>query len=603
MRLLDKFPSYEYLLRGAVSTFGRFPFALLSAILGTVVAISLAESETVAGELVLQKLLMAAALGLPLFISLAVYGERQRWTKIIRIAFQAIGIIPLAVYYFSLPEDVSGQAIDIVRFLLLNIGLHFFVAFSPFIGKARIDRFWQYNKSLFLRFLMAALYSGVMYIGLTIALAAADHLFGFEVKEVRYFQLWIVIAGIFNSWIFLAGVPRNMDDLNTPDDYPKGLKLFTQYILLPLVVLYFVILITYEGKIIFTWNWPKGWVSHLVLWYSVVGILSMLLLYPLRDKTGNRWIQVFSKWFFRALIPLVAMLIFAIVRRISDYGITENRYFVIAMAVGLSIAVIYFVFGKRKDIRIIPIILCCLAFISAYGPWSAFSVSKNNQMNRLEKILIKNNLLIDGSITQASDELKYEDQKEISSIINYLLEWHGIETFSGWLADSTINSLDSVSRYSQREEITKLMGFEYGSRRQKPDYDEYFRLNSNHDALLLISDYDYLIDINVMNLLHLEQANEIGDDSCFIRYDQKQAILEVRLKSFSNKLELDLSVPVTELVESGYRSNVPVDKMSFMISNADFSAKVVLRSIFGVYKENEPSEVNSIGGFLLIQKH
>ena len=41
-----------------------------------------------------------------------------------------------------------------------------------------------------------------------------------------------------------------------------------------------LILIAYEIKIIIEWQWPTGWVSELILWYSVVGILSLLLLHP-----------------------------------------------------------------------------------------------------------------------------------------------------------------------------------------------------------------------------------------------------------------------------------------------------------------------------------
>ena len=46
-------------------------------------------------------------------------------------------------------------------------------------------------------------------------------------------RLWIVIAGVFETWFFLAGVPKNLEELDESDDYPKGLKIFTQYVLLP----------------------------------------------------------------------------------------------------------------------------------------------------------------------------------------------------------------------------------------------------------------------------------------------------------------------------------------------------------------------------------
>ncbi|MCH9024805.1 MAG: DUF4153 domain-containing protein, partial [candidate division Zixibacteria bacterium] len=395
MGLLSKFPSFNFIYKNAAATFVRFPFTLLSAVLGAVVGIMLVESDRQSQEYVLQKLGMVAALGLPLFTALAFYADKKLWDKSKNYGLQVIGLIFLVVYYLSIPGESESPNFHLQRFMLLNISFHFLVAFIPFIGGNQIRGFWQFNKSLFLRFLTAALYSAVLYIGLTIALAALDYLFGVDITWKSYMKLWIVIASIFQTWVFLAGVPVNLNALNDSQEYPKGLKVLAQYILLPLVALYFVILITYEFKIIIEWNLPKGWVSQLVLWFSVVGILSLLLLHPLRERTESKWIKVFSKWFFRMLLPLLGMLFFAIWVRISDYGITENRYYVLAMAIGLSFVVLYFIFSKAKDIRIIPMVVFAIAILSAFGPWGAFAVSKASQQNRMEAILIENEVLVD----------------------------------------------------------------------------------------------------------------------------------------------------------------------------------------------------------------
>jgi len=270
---------------------------MISALLAVITAVILADSTQADFMFAHHRLLVTAALGVPLFFALTVLSERKGWTTNRSIAVQAAGLLLLLIYYFTLPERVFDYAEPAVRFALLMIGLHFLVAFLPYLGKEQTNGFWQYNKSLFLRFLFSALYSAVLFVGLAIALLAADKLFGVDVKEARYFQLWIIMAGLANTWIFLAGIPRNLGELNENLEYPKPLKIFSQYVLLPLVILYFVILITYECKIIFTWNWPRGWVSNLVLWYSVVGILSTLLLYlSKRAKriNGSRFFHVGS---------------------------------------------------------------------------------------------------------------------------------------------------------------------------------------------------------------------------------------------------------------------------------------------------------------------
>jgi hypothetical protein len=70
--------------------------------------------------------------------------------------------------------------------------------------------------------------------------------------------------------LFLAGFPRDFSNPATISDYPQGLKIMTQYVLLPLVTLYLLILYAYLAKVIFTAHWPSGWVAYLVLAATLV---------------------------------------------------------------------------------------------------------------------------------------------------------------------------------------------------------------------------------------------------------------------------------------------------------------------------------------------
>lgn len=601
MKLFDRFPSYRFLFANGALAFRRFPLSLLSAMFGVAIAIIMVDNDHAGEMFTHQKLLVTAALGLPFFIALAVFAEKRGWTEKRSWALQACGIALPAVYYFSLPAELTGAIMHFIRFWLLNVGLHFLVAFLPYTGRDEINGFWQFNKSLFLRFFVAALYSAVMFIGLAIALAAADHLFGIEIKEIRYFQLWILMAGLFHTWIFLAGIPGNIGDLNDIIEYPKALKLFTQYILLPLVILYFVILIAYEGKILFTWNWPKGWVSNLVLWYSVVGILSMLLLYPLREGVGNRWIGVFSRWFFRGLVPLVIMLFLAIMKRISDYGITENRYFVLAMAVGLAVTVMYFIFSKRKDIRIIPAIVCCLVFLSSYGPQSAFSVSEKDQKGRLVELLTKNELISEGSLLKTPVSVEYDDRKEMSAIVSYLVEWHGFAPFKDWLNKETLAQFDTLSRFSRAEKICELIGFKYVTRWRSSEIDEYFNLTVGENDFSGVAGYDYLINIDTWDMTDFQRILKIDNDSCFISADEERLSLLVRFSDSPQEMEFSLS-PLIDLVGSDDSPETSLKDLTLIEQNSDFRGMLVIRKLAGTVKDNTIERISTLNGYLLIRK-
>ena len=156
------------------------------------------------------------------------------------------------------------------------------VGFGPFALRGEQNGFWQYGKSLCVRFITSMLFSGVLYAGLAIALAALNNLFGVDVPAKRYLELWVFLAGMFAVWFFLAGVPEDLDGLESSTDYPKVVKIFAQYILLPLGLVYLVILYAYVGKILIEWSWPRGWVSGLILGYSATGMVLFMLLHPVR---------------------------------------------------------------------------------------------------------------------------------------------------------------------------------------------------------------------------------------------------------------------------------------------------------------------------------
>jgi hypothetical protein len=269
------------------------------------------------------RLAMVAALGLPLLTALTLFVEQRGWTGIGRTALLAGGVLLLAGFYQVWPgPEETYQAI---RYFQLSAALHLLVAFLPFLGRFQRDVFWQYNRRLFEAILRAVLFSGVLFLGLVIALAALDKLFGVDVPGETYARLWFVMALVANTWIFLGGVPDDLPALANDTDYPKGLKVLSQYILTPLVTIYLVLLTAYILKILITGDWPSGWIGYLVASVAVVGLLAFLLVAPLRDREGEGWIRTFSRWLFIGLMPAAVMFLLALWKRIDPYGLTELR--------------------------------------------------------------------------------------------------------------------------------------------------------------------------------------------------------------------------------------------------------------------------------------
>jgi hypothetical protein len=398
----------------ALATLRRFPVVLLA---GVVVATQIGADHHGGPD---EARLMVSLLLIGFAYDATMLRERlglpeiagQLGVLVVTAAFAALTYlgIDMAQTYW---EDVYGVRVaDHEPFILAAFGLaiHALAAVIPFVGRERLTGFWQYNRRLFLRILTSAVFSGVLFLGLAVALWAIDALLGVEIEGEAYQDLFAFMAGVVNTWFFLAGVPESTHDDAPHSDasYPRGLKVFVQFVLLPLTAVYLVILYLYVGRIALSWNLPHGQVSYLIFSYAVVGILAYLLIYPLRDDEENRWIRTFARGFFAALAPLLVVLVVALLRRTGDYGITEPRYFGLVLAGWLALIVVYFL-ARREDIRIIPITLAAFALLTTFGPWSANAVAIRSQVNRLERI-----------VAQGSDTTSRSRQESISSIASFL---------------------------------------------------------------------------------------------------------------------------------------------------------------------------------------
>ena len=445
-----KLPSLESFSSAAVNAFRRFPMSMLSAIIATCVLMYLTHNDWLFKEhdyFVWGKILMCSELGLCLFMASALISEARQHNKQQKIVLQVITLAVIGLYYSTIGHYEKFTIDSFTRFSLYVIGSHLLISFAPFIGRNHINGFWQFNKALFLRFLLSALYTCVLYGGIAGGFWLMDVLLKVDIHYTKYLYVWYILACSFNTLVFLAGVPKDIANLDTDITYPKGLKTFTQFILLPLVTLYLLILYAYLFKILFKWSLPMGYVSYLVISISVAGILSLLLIYPLRNEEENKWIKVFSKWFYVALYPLIGLLAVAIFKRISDYGITENRYFILILAAWLVVIAAYFLISKAHNIKVIPVSLFVICFFTSLGPWGAFSVAQHSQKNRLEKILVKDGLLVNGKIKKAVGKIDDSDATDIESIIHYLDKANALDVIQPWF-NRNFDSIKSPYSYS-----------------------------------------------------------------------------------------------------------------------------------------------------------
>jgi hypothetical protein len=460
-----KLPSVGVLVSAARQTLVRFPAVLFAAALAGVtgyIAVDTPDDEF------WFKLMGTAALAIPLFLAVDLFAERKGLRLRARAIGWLVGGAVLAGYliaWYNWSDPLGGA-----RWAQSALAFHLMVAVAPFIGVTELQGFWRFNWAILLRWLLAALYTQVLWAGLAVALLALDNLFGLDVAGVTYWRLWFAIAFVVGTWLFLGGVPKQIAALNERTDYPVGLKVFAQYLLIPIVVAYLVILTLYLAKVVITQVWPSGWIGWLVSSVATVGILSLLFTFPIAERAENRWMRTFARGFYIALLPSIVMLWLAIWKRIDQYGVTEARYFLAVLSLWLAGIAVYYAVTHSRNIKLIPATLCLVALITFDGPWSPYSVSQRSQVHRLASVLEGNGILQDGSIRQATGPVDFDDRREISAKIRYLVSTHGTRGIAGWFGE-TLAAADTIGegfqpspmdKVDQRTElIAGLLGVDY----------------------------------------------------------------------------------------------------------------------------------------------
>lgn len=487
-RLSGRFRSLAELTRKASSAARRFPLVLASATAAAAVAHLFFESDfnRRAGHEALLPVLLTCMLGIPLFFALRLTGESRGWTGRRRTFSVLAGVAALVLYYMLLPFPPRNA--DGYRFILLLAALHLWVSFAPFTAPgAGENGFWQYNRLLFQRFVIAVLYSGVLFIGLSLALGACDALLGLDVDEETYLQLFLWISFLYNTWFFLGGVPSDLGRLRDLQEYPTGMRIFTEYVLIPLVVVYLVILYAYLVKIILQWELPKGWVGYPIIGVAVTGMLALLLVHPLRESEEHGWIARYSRYFHWTLFPLIALLGVSIWTRIEQYGVTEKRYLLVAGGIWLLAIAVLFSLKRSVSIRIIPVSLCLVTIVSAVGPVSATVVSRRNQLDRLRDLLVAAAILDDGRIRESHPDVGLEREREISAILTYLYDLHGLEMIRDWYAGEERMPDPLTPRVA-----AESMGVEYRARWERTDW---LSVSLPAPNPIPLANFDYLFEI------------------------------------------------------------------------------------------------------------
>lgn len=469
------------MIRGLSAAVSRFPLTVLCLLCAAVLLcymISLHNQP----DLVIQKLMYTFLLGSFLGVAAQFTYERFGRSSKMRMVVYTIAAVLIVGYYLILLPAASISLQVTIRTLVAVFAMFcVFIWVPSYRGRADFNgAALTHLKSAF----TSVLYAGVLSGGCAAIIAAIDILL-FNVNEDAYGYTMVIIWVLFATIYYLSLLPRfNSEDeadrayTEHAGKYPKFLEILISYIAIPLVAAYTLVLAAYFIKILVTLKWPSGQLGVMVLAYSAAG----LMIFILAGLLENRFAALYRMIFPKVLIPVVIMQFISVALRINAYGITESRYYVVLFGIFSIVCGVLLSFKPVSKNGIIAVLAAALAIFSVLPPVDAFTVSRVNQINRLENMLIGSGILKDGKISPKAD-VPLTVKVEATNILSYL-ENRGYMKSIAWLPAD-------FSTYNQME---KTLGF-------APAYDQgsfnNFYANIDMQKPFAINGYDVCVNTNL----------------------------------------------------------------------------------------------------------
>lgn len=250
---------------------------------------------------------------------------------------------------------------------------------------------------------------------------------------------------------------------------------------------------------------------------------------------------------------MILLLFAAIYKRISQYGITENRYFVFITACWILAITLYILISKQKQLRFFAITITIISLLTSFGFWGAFSVSERSQVNQFSKVFTK--------IKSKNYKITEQENIQFQSIMRYLSSRNAIEKTAPFLGFNPKNVFKDISNWSMSSKISDTLNIEIIF---EENDEKYLHFNFDERQITLdIRGYDFL-----------KKA------AFYIPYDNKNESQRIDIKNY--KLYLDYvaqSVNITKDSITIHKIDIKPLINNFKNKNSDYEVPQSLLTV------------------------
>lgn len=343
---------------------------------------------------------------------------------------------------FSMPQFVAVTATVVA--MVLSVFL------LCFYRKGDDVPFWNFSQRTFVAVVAGFMVGGILTLGLILFAQSLDWLFGIAVKDNVFADIPSVCMVFIAPLLAMSQIPEGEEKR---DYHVMGFSGFikgvAQYLFVPLLLLYLVTLYIYAAKILFSWQLPVGWVSYLVSASMLGMVILVFITYPVQHEQENSFFKALMRWLPLAMLPLLVLMSVAIGRRLSDYGITVSRLYVVVFNLWCYVVCIGLLLCRNKRIWWVPASFAVVLFLISVGPWSIPNATESRLLGEARQAFAASGvkqLPLTG--TQYDEWLKTADSKVAKSIdakLHYLQNNYGFDSTLGLLGkDAIVGTLDKM---------------------------------------------------------------------------------------------------------------------------------------------------------------
>lgn len=517
-------------------------------------------------------------ISIPASLSLSLIWERKHSSAVTKV-YLSLGIMG-ALVFFYMNHGMYKDQNSALHFLQYHIAALLSVSLlAPTSDKE--NSFWASNQQIFSRYLLAILFSAVLFLGLFVCVHTVFRLFELRINNElhKYIlqDLWVVCALLFQPWFFLAGIPRAGEEKDT---LPVALRVLIQYIVIPLTYCYLAILLSYTLMIIVRAKVPDGIIGNLVSGICLVGLISFLVIEPSTKNSEQRWLKLFSRALFYALIPLCGLVIYAASIRINEYGLTEQRYMLIVLGAWMLAVSIYFAFFKNRNLRVIPASLMAILLLSSFGRWGAFQTAIASQTKRFEKYLQDAGALNGNTLGPASKAISVQNSYAIKDILSYFEKSYRDPMLVQYFPPT------EITVYQRLNYLSLIVDKNLDTKQQVLSH----HLDANENAIE-VAGFKYAAPIT---LRESESDIYAGSQHYTVRLDSNKPIIV--LKANGRDITFDVSTKLKELTDvKNTKTIIYLRSGIYTIAITNMSAQTFRDS------EEAPFKVSYLSGYLLIK--